>query len=254
MATHLMTSKPAAGSFRQRLQEELAARCARNARYSLRAFANFLGVDHASLSQLIRGKRAMSEPSIRRLGARIGLLPSEIEHYVATREPSRAPEPLGQDVAQVLQQGPAFAILELMRLRDFRPDVRWIARMLGVDADEVNIALQHLLRLGFLQMESPSRWIDLTGGSLHHEEQFTQLALERLLARAQEMQRASVVNAPDAVRLHGSATLSVAVHDVPRLMALAAGLLDEARSCGSASGDQLYHLEIHCFPVNKPRS
>ena len=68
MATHLMPSKPASGSFRQRLQEELAARCARNARYSLRAFATFLGIDHASLSQLMRGKRAMSEPSMQRLG------------------------------------------------------------------------------------------------------------------------------------------------------------------------------------------
>jgi transcriptional regulator with XRE-family HTH domain len=254
MATHLMTSKPATGSFRQRLQEELAARCGRNPRYSLRAFANFLGIDHASLSQLMRGKRAMSEPTIRRLGSRIGLLADDIERYIATRETEPASNALAADVAAVLKQGPAFAILELMRLREFRPDVRWIARMLGVDGDDVNIALQHLLRLGVLQMESASQWRDLTNGALHHEEEFTQLALERLLARAQELQRASVANAPDAVRLHGSATLAVAAADVPRLMALAEALLNDARACGSASGDQLYHIEIHCLPLNKARS
>ncbi len=254
MATHLITSKPATGSFRQRLQEELAARCGRNARYSLRAFANFLGIDHASLSQLMRGKRAMSEPSIRRLGARIGLMPADIEHYVATRETAPAAHAVSGDVAEVLRQGPAFAILELMRLRDFRPNVRWIARMLGVEGDEVNIALQHLLRLGFLHMESATQWRDLTNGDLHHEEEFTQLSLERLLARAQEMQRASVANAPGAVRLHGSATLAVAAADVPRLMALAESLLNDARACGSTSGDQLYHVEIHCLPLNNTRS
>src|SRR4051812_15994259 len=108
MATHLMTSNPASGSFRQRLQEELAARCARNARYSLRAFANFLGIDHASLSQLLRGKRTMSEPSIRRLGARIGLIPAEIEHYIVTRDTAPAPHALSSDVTDVLKQGPAF--------------------------------------------------------------------------------------------------------------------------------------------------
>ena len=59
MSAHLLSHRapPQAGSFRERLQAELAQRCGRNARYSLRAFANFLETDHASLSQLLRGTR-----------------------------------------------------------------------------------------------------------------------------------------------------------------------------------------------------
>ena len=66
MSARVLVSTPTAReSFRERLQRELAQRCARNPRYSLRGFANFLGVDHATLSQLLRGKRAVTPASIR---------------------------------------------------------------------------------------------------------------------------------------------------------------------------------------------
>lgn len=257
MPTHLLTSAPhsAHQSFRERLQAELAARCERNSRYSLRAFANFLAVDHATLSQLLRGKRNMTAPAIRRLGQRIGLTADQIEQYLAS---VRAPEPggtevraLAEDAAQVLGQWHAFAILELMRLREFRPDVRWIARMLGVDGGEVQVALQHLLRLGFLRMESATCWRDLTGGALHREEDFTLLALERLAARSRELQLASARNAPQASRAHGAATIALGEKDVPRLMALVERFLADVQACAvSEGGDLLYHVDVHCLPLS----
>src|SRR5688572_12852065 len=54
------------------LRDELLRRSARNPRYSLRAFARFLDVDPATLSQLLRGERACTERTARRLGLRLG--------------------------------------------------------------------------------------------------------------------------------------------------------------------------------------
>jgi transcriptional regulator with XRE-family HTH domain len=258
MPTHLVTTAPADArrSFREHLQAELAARCERNPRYSLRAFANYLEMDHATLSQLLRGKRKITAPTVRRLGERIGLIPSQIENYVAWGE---RPEPgsvevraLAQDTLQVFGQWHAFAILELMRLRDFRPDVRWIARMLGIGSEEVQVALQHLLRLGFLRMESATCWRDLTEGAIHREEDFTLLALERLAARSRELQLASARNAPQGSRAHGAVTLALGERDVPRLIALVEGFLAEVRACSSAEGgaDHLYHVDVHCLPLS----
>lgn len=255
MPTHLIDSTATGfGSFRERLQAELAARCERNPRYSLRAFARFLGLDHASLSQLLRGKRSMTESAIRRLGARIALTPQEIDHYIAlgagdaSRPEIRA---LADDAAQVLGQWHAFAILELIRLREFRPDVRWMARVLGVPSDDIAIALQHLLRLGFLKMESAGVWRDMTGGAIHRQEDFTMLALERIAARSSELQLASARNAPDARRLHGAVTIAVAESQVPRLMALVSRFLDDVRACVSEQGaDQLYHVDAHCIALS----
>jgi transcriptional regulator with XRE-family HTH domain len=255
MPTHLvMTARQLARrSFREHLQTELAERCERNARYSLRAFANHLGMDHATLSQLLRGKRNMTEATVRRVGERLGLDAEQIEQFAARcerAEPDSAQvHALAQDAAQVFGQWHAFAILELMRLREFRPDVRWIARMLGIETDEVQVALQHLLRLGFLRMESATSWRDLTEGAIHREEDFTLLALERLAARSRELQLASARNAPQASRLHGAATIALKANDVARLMALVERFLDEVRQCSTEEGDHLYHVDVHCLPL-----
>src|SRR3954469_9027727 len=93
----LLNLPPAAESFRERLQRELATRCGRNARYSLRGFANFLGVDHASLSQILRGKRVVTPSTIRRLGGRIGLAAADIDAYIAAQRAADAPPPPTRD-------------------------------------------------------------------------------------------------------------------------------------------------------------
>jgi transcriptional regulator with XRE-family HTH domain len=241
MPTQILHSAPTAPqhSFRERLQAELAARCERNPGYSLRAYANYLGIDHATLSQLMRGKRSMTEATVRRLGERIGLASEEVEVYASRGEPVRPGSAqvraLAEDAAQVFGRWHAFAILELMRLRSFRPDVRWIARVLGVSATEVQVALQHLLRLGFLQMESPTCWRDLTGGAILREEDFTMLALERLAARSREVQLASAHNAPEASRAHGAVTIALAEKDVGRLMKLVEQFLADVQACGAGA-------------------
>lgn len=268
MSAHVISNRQGApaASFRACLQAELAQRCGRNPRYSLRAFANFLETDHASLSQLLRGKRPITAVSIRRLGARIGLNGDDIAHYISLQNDAAKAESsnaqvreLAEDAAKVLADWHAFAILELMRLKEFRPDVRWIARVLGVEPDAIKIALQHLIRLGFLQMAAPGQWLDLTGGAVHREEEFTLLALERMARRTHSLQLASVRNAPDAPRLHGAVTLAVDARELNRLLALAERFLAEARQSLStnsgmdgtpARGDRLYQIEVHCFPIS----
>src|SRR5215831_1953478 len=73
---------PSSG-FRLFLQSELARRCSSNPQYSLRSFALQLGINHSTLSQLLRGKRALTPRMIKTLGARLGLRPEEIEAFVA---------------------------------------------------------------------------------------------------------------------------------------------------------------------------
>jgi uncharacterized protein (TIGR02147 family) len=251
----LLNRPPAAEDFRQRLQRELANRCARNPRYSLRGFANFLGIDHATLSQLLRGKRAVTAAAVRRLGARIGLSAAEIEAHVALQREAASARPaerervLGEEAAAALDWQ-AYAILELMRLAEFRPDVGWIERVLGIGAAEIQVALQHLVRLGFLRMSARDRWEDLTGGAILRQEEFSLVALQRLIVRSGTLQAASANRAPAEPRLHGAVTVAVTAAQLARLLGLAENLLREAGAESSRAGDQLYNLEIHCYPIS----
>jgi transcriptional regulator with XRE-family HTH domain len=119
-------------SFRAVLQREFDQRRARNPRYSLRAFARALRVDHSALSQILRGRRRLTPRVIRRLGARLEVPTLDLELHCAD-ENERA-------LAAVLAH-PAF-----------RPDSRWLAKLLGIPIDDVNIALQRLVRAGALVM------------------------------------------------------------------------------------------------------
>jgi plasmid maintenance system antidote protein VapI len=139
-------------SFRMHLQQTLGERCARNPRYSLRAFARQLAIDHSTLSQLLRGTRAISASTIVRIGTRLGM----DRHVIETFVEQERQYPSQHSAKEIEMQR---ALLELVTLEIFRPDVGWIARVLGTTADAVNIALAQLLAMGALQMNDRNQWL-----------------------------------------------------------------------------------------------
>lgn len=196
------------GDFRLFLQAELARRCSRNAQYSLRAFAQSLEIDHSSLSQMLRGKRRITPDTARELCSRLGVDDAAAERFVnlnnaATREVPAATYDaivqLAQDTAGLMSEWSGYAILELVRLSDFRPDSRWIAKVLGISPDEVNIALQRLLRLGLLEMSDKNHWRDRSRDGIAAESSQPLATITRLLERVQRIS-SSVVPATDPTK------------------------------------------------------
>jgi hypothetical protein len=123
---------------RQTLATEFAQRRHRNQRYSLRAYARDLGTDHATLSQVIRGRRVLSPRLVRHFGQKLNL--------------SR------QDIAEACEQHHADAIVRLARRASFKPNSRWIATRTGLSLDAVNAALARLLHRRQLTMASTRHW------------------------------------------------------------------------------------------------
>lgn len=266
MKTNLASAPPRPGeatSFRLRLQAELARRCAGNPRYSLRAFARRLGVDHSTLSQLLRGRRALTRPAIERLGARLGLDAAAIETYAA-REPLWSALPGGRlaemqqltrDAASLVSEWHHYAMLELVRLKSFRPDSRWVARVLGLTVDEVNVALQRLVRLGLLEMRG-ERWVDRSGDTTASLVEFGERAVERLFAQVSALAAAALREVPAGLREHSSTTLAVRSARVPEALERIARFRRELVAFleeGGSERDDVYQIEIGFFPVTTIR-
>ncbi len=123
---------------RQLLVTEIARRRHGNSRYSLRAYARDLGTDHATLSQVMRGRRVLTPRLVRQFGRRLHLGPTEI--------------------AEACERHHAGAILRLARLKSFRADSRWIATRTCLPLDAVNAALARLLHDRQLVMRTPADW------------------------------------------------------------------------------------------------
>jgi hypothetical protein len=250
-----------ANSFRLRLQAELARRCADNPQYSLRALALDLDTDHSTLSQMLRGKRALTAAAIEKLGARMSLDRATIDGYVATEPRWSRNESAGEreirqlacDTAELISDGAHYAILELTRLSTFRPDTRWIARVLGVTTDEVSIALQRLIRLGLLEMRSTDRWVDLSGHTSAGFNGYTELAARRLAERVSRLARESAKLGDARPSDHSSTTIAVRaarVRDAVQLLArFRAELIDLLEQ--DAERDDVYQLELHLYPLTR---
>lgn len=168
--------------FREKLEQEFAARRAKNARYSLRAFAAFLGADHSTVAQILNGSRRAPVARIRVWAKKLGLTAEEAAVYIAAEhvpdaDTAHRQHQLRHWTAEALSIISDRAHWEIVR-RARTPgqlDTRSIARQAGLTVDQVNVALARLLRLRLLDSEPP-----LT------ERQFRKLALARVREKSKE--------------------------------------------------------------------
>ena len=121
------------------LRMEFERRRSANPRYSLRSFARDLSIDHSTLSQILRGRRRLTGRSVRALGRRLCLAAPAIAELCA------------------LENEPA--VLSALDRPNFQADSRWVASMVGIPLDEVNVTLQRLLRKRIVTMAARARWV-----------------------------------------------------------------------------------------------
>jgi len=158
------------------------------------AFSAFLDAGHSTISQVIRGTRRPTAPQVRGWARKLGIPAEEISVLLAAGQAPDQATLKRQAMlmhwtaeAQAVIRGEAhLAILRLCGTGQFRPDCRWIAGHTGVPVDEVNIALQRLLRLGLLELAPDGSWRDCSGLGKATAREFRRVALARVRAKAAE--------------------------------------------------------------------
>ena len=176
--------------FRERLNTEFAVRRQNNPRYSLRAFAAFLGTDHSTLSQVLKGSRRAPVKQLRAWCRKLGISPEEITVYLAAEHVPDAGTAERQaqlrhwtaEAMAIVSGRTQWEIVRLSRQSGFRADCRWIAGQAGVSVDEVNLALTRLLRLGLID----GHWKAHAGIARLGEEEFRKRALAKVQEKAAE--------------------------------------------------------------------
>lgn len=86
----------------------------------------------------------------------------------------------------LVRDGVHLEILRLCGADDFRADCRWIAARARVAVDDVNIALQRLLRLGLIELTPDGGWRDSLGLGKSSLREFRHVALARVREKAAE--------------------------------------------------------------------
>lgn len=242
------------------LEGEFARRCARNPRYSLRAFAQFLGVSHSLLSLVLSGKRPVSLKMLRRMAQALDMqgednarLQLALGNSFAARIPTPDFEQVSLDTFALIADWYHYAILSLLSLPKVKLEARYISRKLGISELQARLAIGRLKRLKLIEpCEGGAGWRQSTRplkveNTVPHSA--TRQHQRQMLYKAEQ----SMENDPFEVRDLSSMTLAMDPIDLPyarkRIQQFRRQLVAELESRHTPRA--VYHLAVQLYPVTK---
>ncbi len=166
--------------------------------------------------------------------------------------PSR--KELSLDEFQVISEWYHSAILELTKIRGFRTDTRWIAKQLDLSPEHVNIAIQRLLRLGFLEMKRREEWLDRSPGVVVPMEVLPEPAQKNIYKQAHELSHLLIEKSPMGAQLHGHAVLALGREQLPEILDLYERFQEKLSKLIEAhpQKDAVYQLIFSLCPLTRP--
>lgn len=249
--------------FRLFLQSEFLRRVKSNPSYSLRAFSSASGIDHTTLSRIIRGKRKITKKMIQKIGNSLGLAPEQMEQFLGgsvnkskgpVAESSEDYKQLTIDAFHVISDWYHFAIKDLMLTTTFKSEPRWIAKRLSISVSEVHIAIERMLRLGLLKKDENG---ELKAGDSKNLStigmNYTNSALQKVQKQYLEKAMDALENVPFEKRDQSGMTMAIN----PRHMDEAKELIKDFRrklcECMESRDDlsEVYQLNISFYPLTK---
>jgi uncharacterized protein (TIGR02147 family) len=253
-----MQSEVAPNKVADLLQKKFREGQLKNSRYSQRAFAQKLGVSSGALSEILKGKRAISTPLKKKMAEALQLSPTEQMDFFdddlpenlkpARREYFR----LSVDQFHLLSDWWHFAILNLLKTKGFRLDQGWIANRLDLPTRTVADALDRLFRLGHLKR---------VGGKVAREhpriqttDEFFDLSIRKAHLEDTKLIEKSLQTGSLEERDHTSVTLVFSQKNMKKakeLIRLFEDQFAEEVETADEPGEEVYRLSVSFFPLTK---
>lgn len=248
-------------SFKTVLQEELVERCRKNSSYSLRSFAKFLSVSPAALSDMLNGKRTITNKSIEKFGLALGLGLKEIEGYQKNKlrnlETPVNNNPYRQvtlDQFAIISDWYHYAMIELLKVPGFSKDILKISRALGITKMEAQLAVERLLRLELLEYDEEGELRDTSSGfSTNISESLTSQGSRKLQKQILEQSLYALENISIDQRNHTSMTMAIDPALLPEAIKRLAAFRRELCAFLESQGNpkEVYQLSLSLFPVTQ---
>ena len=238
------------------LRNEYRKRKEQNPSYSLRQFAKRLSIPSGRLSEVISGKRPVTEGLALKIISGLDLDPSLSQTIVdvarlgtkAAQKPMRLVE---DETFVAISDWYHYAILSLVETSQFRSDPEWIAERLGVDITLIRAAIERLLFIGLLKLEGK----ELKLGQITTEttSDLKSLALRKSHRQSLEQAINAIDDVPVELRDITSITMAINVGKLP----LAKKIIKDFRKSlcdllekGTAR-HEVYNLNVQLVPVTK---
>ena len=240
------------GNLRHLLQKEFVKRCKRNPAYSMRAYASFLEIDQSLLSKIMRGERSISKENSRRLGFKLGLGPAEVNVLLKKSPTTERYLPLDDDSFNLIADWYHFAILELIKTRSCKSDIKLMAKKLGIHVEEARTAIERMQRMGLIRQDRNTFSLSSASNTWTNTHA-TSEARKRLQKSLLERSLAAIETVPFELRENGSLTVAINKSRLPEFKEKLKRIRQELGEFFQQDTqlDEVYQLTLAFFPLTK---
>lgn len=148
------------------LRKKLVELQAKNSQYSIRSFAKKLNLQPSATNEILKGQRKVSRELAEKIALRLQLDPTEraelLQHFPEKAKKSQikkdaeelnAALKLSSEQFALISDWIHFAILSLMKTKDFREDYQWIAARFGVSEHVVKKAIIRMIGINLIKRD-----------------------------------------------------------------------------------------------------
>ena len=240
----------------KKVKQEFAQKRRLNPRYSLRAFARDLRISPSTLSRVLNGERSIPTGNRKAIAKRLRLSASESQRFIEDNAEMERGQVLKvilreERYATVIAEWEHYAVLSLLRISDFEPSEKFIARRLGLTLERAKEVVRNLASVGLLKIEG-GQWerIARPVGTTDNEQS---RALRQSHAENLILARDCLDTVPTELRDFLSSTFAISIADLPGIKELARKFLDGISQIVDRSGQpsEVYQLGIQIFPLTK---
>jgi uncharacterized protein (TIGR02147 family) len=243
-------------SLQYRLSEYFKAMRVKNSAYSLRSMARSFDTSPAQLSQILSGKRPMTNKFAFKVADKLGLSPLELREALTEKIGSRRANAdftlLAEENFKIIADWHHLAILSLSQVPDAKADCKWIAQRLGIDYHEAKAAFDRLRRLKFIEIKNGS--YHQVPKPMHTTNDVPSGAIRKYHKQNLELAARKI----DDVGVEDREYSAITVAANPKKLAAAKKMIrqfktDLAELLETGPKEEVYTLSIQLFPVSKLR-
>lgn len=252
--------------FLEVVKDDFEKRCQNVPNYSLRSYAQFLGVSPATVSLYFTKKIELSPKIFGIISAKLNLPPELLEQYrdivvnnknkkLLVNYDNDGHSALEMDEFSFISDWYHYAILEIFSLKSHQTDPVWIAQKLGIaDVEKVELAIERLIKLNLVQkgadgkMESVDRFTSILDYS------YSSAAMRERQKQILCLSKEKIDAIAIAERDHSGLTIAVDSKLMPEIKDK---IKKFRRSLGNYIGknsttrDAVYEIQISFFPLTE---
>lgn len=163
------------------LLEEFVKSQTKNPHYSMRAYAARVGIGQSAISEILAGKRPITQKTAEKILHNLNINPQQIAEIVKRDENDAVDsfQQLDMDTFCLIADWYYYAILSLAETEDFDGSVRFICKRLSLSEKIATDAVERLIRLGMLKKNTKTGLILSTGQQFAALSKFANAALKK---------------------------------------------------------------------------